>query len=248
MEILPHLFERPPDGLRLGTDEIHIWFSVLNQSVPEINKFYLTLSADERERAGRFHRYQDKRRFIVRHGILRMILGCYLDVEPGELRFKEGENGKPEIDGSFTKRTLQFNLSHSQGVALFAFTQNYDIGVDIEHIHDFPEMDQIVERFFSVKEKAAYQLSSVSQRRETFFKGWTCKEAFIKAIGNGLSQPLRSFDVSMAPGESSELLGIEGDLRETARWSIHNMEPIPNYAGALAVRSKLLKLKCWQWK
>ncbi len=240
-------FKLPPLGLELRDNEIHIWFGVLDQTITELYKSFLTLSADERMRGGRFYRYEDKKWFIARHGILRMILGGYLGVKPSELRFYPGKNGKPAIIETFGNGTIQFNLSHSDGVALFAFTRNHEIGVDIEHIRDISEMEQIVGRFFSIKENEAFRILPQNQKREAFFKGWTCKEAFVKAVGDGLSRPFYKFDVSLAPGKSSGLLRIEDDSREASRWSIENLKPAPDYVGAVAVRSNLLDLKCWRW-
>ncbi len=240
-------FEIPPLDLKLTDDEIHIWFVVLDQTDAELHRFMQTLSIDERMRADRFYFQKDRKWFISRHGILRTILGRYLSVQADKLRFNQGENGKPEIAGPFVRRTIHFNLSHSNGAALFAFARNHEIGVDIEYVHDMSEMEQIVERFFSIKEKEAFRALPQSQKREAFFKGWTCKEAIVKALGEGLSRPLDKFDVSLIPGESSELIGTEGDARKASRWSIQSLKPAINYIGAFAVNSNLLELKCWRW-
>ncbi len=240
-------FVNPPAKLTLGDDEIHIWFSVLDQKADVIYNFFQMLSPNERRRAGWFHCYEDKARFITRHGILRMILGHYLGVKPGEVQFYYGKNGKPAILETFGVGTIHFNLSHSNGAALFAFTRSHEIGVDIEYIHDVIEMEQIVNRFFSLNERDVFHSLPKSQKREAFFKGWTCKEAFVKALGDGLFKPLCKFDVSLVPGESSEVFRIEGNSREASRWSIQNLNPAPHYLGAFAVKSNLLQLKCWRW-
>jgi 4'-phosphopantetheinyl transferase len=239
-EMLSQSFELSSLDLKIRDDEIHIWFSVLDQTETVLYEFLQTLSSDERMRAGRFHCYEDKKRYIARHGMLRMILGGYLGVKPSELRFYLGKNGKPAIAKTSGKGTIQFNLSHSNGVALFAFARNHEIGVDVEHIRDIPEMEQIVERFFSRKEKEAFRSLPLSQKREAFFNGWTRKEAFVKALGDGLSRPLYKFDVSLIPNESADLLRIESDSREASQWSIQNLNPAPNYKGAFAVKSHFI--------
>lgn len=232
----------------LPADEIHIWYGFLDQSESEYLSFIQTLSIDERMRAGRFHFQEDRKRFIARHGMLRMLLGCYLGVKASEIQFYHGKNGKPAITETFGKGTIQFNLSHSNGVALFAFARNHEIGVDIEHIRDTPEIEQIMEQFFSIKENEVMRSLPGSQKREAFFNGWTCKEAFVKALGDGLSLPLDKFDVSLVPGESAELLRIEGDSIEASQWSIQNFKPAPDYVGALAVKSSLFEIKHLQWE
>jgi len=238
----------PPLDLKLKDGEVHIWFGALDQAVSEMDRFIHSLSIDERMRAGRFHFQKDRKRFIVRHGMLRMILGQYLSVEACELRFYQGKNGKPAITETFGNGTIQFNLSHSNEIALFAFTRGREIGVDIEYIHDISEMEQIAERFFSIKENEVFRSLPKNQKREAFFKGWTCKEAFVKALGDGLSWPLDKFDVSLVPGEPANLSRIEGDSRERSRWSIQNLNPAPDYVGAFAVKSRIAEIKCWRWE
>jgi 4'-phosphopantetheinyl transferase len=119
--------------------------------------------------------------------------------------------------------------------------------VDIEHIRDTPEMEQIVERFFSIKENEVFRSLPESRKREAFFNGWTCKEAFVKALGDGLSRPLDEFDVSLIPGESAERSGIEGGSGEASQWSIQNLKPAPDYVGAFAVKSHSFEIKRWRW-
>lgn len=230
------------------TDEIHIWVVALDQQLSENIRFIQTLSTDERMRAGRFHFQEDRKRFIARHGILRKILGYYLGVKASEIRFYHGKNGKPAIIETTGRGTIQFNLSHSNGVAVFAFARNHEVGVDIEHIHDISEIEQIVERFFSLNEYEVLRSLPDSQKKEAFFNGWTCKEAFVKALGDGLSLPLDKFDVALVPGEPAELIRIESDSREALKWSIQKLKSASDYSGALAVKSHLFEIKYLQWE
>lgn len=248
LEMFSPSFKFPPLDLKLKLGEIHIWFGELDQAVPELYRFIHILSMDERMRAGRFHFQKNRIRFIVRHGMLRMILGRYLGVKASELRFYNEENGKPAITENFGNGTIQFNLSHSNGVALFAFTRDRKIGVDIEYIHDISDMEQIAERFFSINENKVLRSLPKLKKREAFYNGWVCKEAFVKALGCGLSRPLDRFDVSLVPGEPAKLLRIQGDSREASRWSIQYLKPAPDYVGAIAVKSRMLEIKCWRWE
>jgi 4'-phosphopantetheinyl transferase len=236
---IPQLLNRD-----LGTNEIHIWCASLNQPVL---RFQWLLSIDERMRAERFHFETDRKRFIVRRGILRMILGHYLDIEPSRLQFCYGENGKPALADIFGKGTVQFNLSHSEGVALYAFTRDREIGVDIELIRDISEMEQIAERFFSTREKAVFHTLTNSRRKKAFYNCWTRKEAFIKATGEGLSLSLDGFDVSLAPGEPASLLRIEGDRKAASRWSIQEVETAIGFAGAVAMEGQIGRISNQQW-
>jgi 4'-phosphopantetheinyl transferase len=119
--------------------------------------------------------------------------------------------------------------------------------VDIEHLSEISEKELIAERFFSRKEYDSIRSLPEEQKRESFIKGWTCKEAFIKALGDGLSHALDKFEVSMIPGEPAKLLRVEGDSREASRWSMQYLQPAPDYVGAFAVKSLMFETKLWRW-
>jgi 4'-phosphopantetheinyl transferase len=240
-------FKVPPLDLKLTADEIHIWFAVLDHPASRLHRFIQTLSTEERTRADHFCFERDRKSFIVRRGLLRTILGFYLNVAPSRLRFRCAKDGKPELMDISGKESVHFSLSHSEGAALFGFARDREIGVDIEYMRDISEMDQIAEQFFSIKENEVFRSLPKSQKREAFFRGWTCKEAFIKALGEGLSRPLDGFDVSLVPGEPAKLLGIEGDSKEASRWSIQELKPALGFATALAVEGNNLAFRCWQW-
>lgn len=208
-----------------------------------------TLAPDERERAERFHFERDRWRFVVGRGVLRTILGCYLELEPGQLKFCCGPYGKPGLAKmpSTRENRLYFNLAHSQGLALYAVTREHEIGVDVEYIRAIPEMEQIAARFFSAQENAVLRSLPPGQRQEAFFNCWTRKEAYIKAIGDGLAQPLAEFNVSLAPGEPTRLLSIKGDVQAAALWSVQALTPAPGYVAALAVKGHEGQLKYWRW-
>ncbi len=231
----------------MSTDEIHVWIADLDQSEAQLDKLIQTLSPEERRRAEKYHFERDRKRYLLRHGILRAMLGLYLHVAPGRLNFRYGKNGKPAIADPFDEGTLHFNLSHAKGMALFAFARQTEIGVDIEHMSEISEIELIAERFFSRKEKESIRSLPEEQKRLFFIKGWTCKEAFIKALGDGLFRALDSFEVSMIPGEPAKLLNVDGDPREASRWSMQYLQPAPDYFGAFAVKGLMRETKLWRW-
>jgi len=241
-------FEIPPPRLILGTDEIHIWVAVLEQPVSRLHRLAETLSSEERMKADHFHFEKDRRYFTARRGILRTILGSYLNAESSLVTFRYGRYRKPELNDAFGNGRIHFNLSHSDWVAVFAFARDCEIGVDIEFLRDISGMEQIVEHFFSVRENELFGALGENQKREAFFKGWTCKEAFIKAVGDGLYRPLNRFEVSLLPGEPTKVLRIEGDAGEACRWSIQELNPAPNCVGALAIKAQRFETKCWRWE
>lgn len=236
-----------PDTVRLGSDEVHVWCAALDLEASSVRNLQRTLSADERARAERFYFCKDRERFIVARGLLRVILGCYLDMEPGQLRFCYRPHGKPTLAKGSGMGELRFNLSHSHGFALYAIARGREVGVDLERLRPHLEDEQIAERFFSPREIAALRALPPNMRLEAFFNCWTRKEAFIKARGEGLTLPLDQFDVSLAPGEPAAFLSINGDRQEASRWLLQGLAPGPSYVAALAVEGHDLRIKCWQW-
>ena len=241
-------FVTPPPRLMLGTDEIHIWVAVLEQPVSRLQRLAETLSGEERIKADHFHFERDRRYYTARRGILRAILGSYLNVDSSLLTFRLGKYRKPELSGTFGNGRIHFNVSYCDWIAVFAFTRDREIGVDIEFLHDISGMEQIVERLFSARENELFRSLGEDQKREAFFKGWTCKEAFIKAVGEGLFRPLDRFDVSLLPGGPTKLLRVEGDAGEARAWSIQDLKPVPNCVGALAVKAHRFEIKYWRWE
>jgi len=206
-----------------------------------------TLTLDERARARRFRFPRDRDRFIVARGVLRAILGRYLGVDPGRLRFRYSPYGKPALAGPFEDEGIRFNLAHSQGIALYAVSRGREVGIDVEYVRADLADERIAERFFSPREVATLRAVPAEQRREAFFHCWTRKEAYVKARGEGLSLPLDQFDVSLAPGEPAALLSTPGDPPEVTRWSLQALNPGPGYVAALAVEGNGWRLRCWQW-
>jgi 4'-phosphopantetheinyl transferase len=233
--------------LTLSNAEVHVWRAVLDPPALWIERLQRTLSADEVQRAARFHFARDRRRFIVARGALRDILGRYLGVPPSALEFRYSVYGKPDLAGVADGQRLCFNLSHSYEMALFAITCDRDVGVDIEHLDRAIACEEVAERFFSARERATLRALPADVQHRAFFNCWTRKEAYIKAHGEGLSLPLDQFDVSLAPGEPVALLATHGDPQETLRWSLQALTPGPGYVAALAVEGQGWQLSCWQW-
>lgn len=237
----------PPAHLTLSSNDVHVWRATLDQPAGRVRQLAQTLSEEERMRAEHFHFEQDRKRFIVGHGVLRTIIGLYLGTEPSLLQFCYGPHGKPYLAERFSEGTLRFNLAHSHELALYAFTRGREIGVDLEYIRYMPDVEQIAASFFSARENAVLHALPTSQKQEAFFNCWTRKEAYIKAIGNGLAQPLDKFDVSLAPGEPARLLSVEGDTEEASRWSLKALTPAPGYVAALAVEGHNWRLTYWHF-
>jgi len=233
----------PRGELSLSSDEVHVWRAFFDQETSHINELVRTLSKNERLKAKRFYFQKDQRRFVITHGILRKMLGQYLNIEPNRLKFSYGSHGKPTLNRIPDGHSLCFNMSHSNGLALFAFTWGRRIGVDVEYVRSMPDIEEIAERFFSPRENAVFRTVPAGKKLEAFFNCWTRKEAFLKANGDGLSRSLDSFEVSLALGEPARLLSVEGDLHEASRWSLWALVPASRYIGALAVEGSFIHLR-----
>ncbi len=237
----------PANALAIGRDEVHVWQATLDRTPSELQSLFDSLAADERARAGRFHFDRDRVRFVVARGVLRAILGRYMNRAPVSLSFRYGSHGKPALAGEADGDAICFNLSHSNGVALYAIARHRAVGVDLERIRfDLPVVE-IAERFFSRREVAALRMLPSEQQHQAFFCCWTRKEAYIKARGEGLSLPLDQFDVSLAPGEPAALLGTQRDPSEATRWTLAELASGPGYVAALAAEGHGWRLASWQW-
>lgn len=235
----------PPD-VRPGRDEVHVWRVSLARDDSEVERLWAALAPDELERARRFHFERDRRRYVVARGVLREILGRCLGLAPGLIRFAYNEYGKPSLRED--AGGLRFNASHSAGAALYACTLGREVGIDIELLRDDFASFEVAERFFSEAEVRSLGSLPAHLRTQGFFNCWTRKEAYIKALGEGLSHPLNSFSVSLAPGEPARLISTDTDRLEAARWSIVDLRPFEGYAAALAIRGSDPEIQCWDWQ
>ena len=223
-------WSKPPASPSLQPGEVHVWRISLEQHGDVLDRFRATLEADELERAGRFYFEKHRRHFVVGRGFLREVIARYLQAKPETLRFVYGAYGKPALAG---EQSLRFNMSHSHEVALLAVARSAELGVDVERVRvDFASED-IARLYFSRVEVDTFNALPNEQQVAAFFRCWTRKEAYIKAIGKGLSQPLDAFDVTLAPGEAAALLRAEED--DASRWALSDIDVGAGYAGALAV-------------
>jgi 4'-phosphopantetheinyl transferase len=240
-------WEPPPANANLLQHDVHIWCAWLDQAIANVEWLAQTLSTDERMRAERFRFEQDRQRFIIGRGLLRTVLGYYLGVEPGQLHFCYGRYGKPALAEMFGTSALRFSLAHAHGLALYTVSRERELGVDLEHFRRVAETEQIVDRYFSEREKAVFRGLAADKKQEAFFTYWTCKEAYLKASGEGLTRPLSQIDVSLVPGEPARLMSIDGDVKEASRWTLQELRPAPGFVAALAVEGQGWRLSCWNW-
>jgi 4'-phosphopantetheinyl transferase len=216
---------------------VRVWQARIDRLAPHIQEFEPFLHPDEQARAGRCRSSRHRAEFVIRRGLLRVILGHCLGVEPGALQFEYGPQGRPAIARPACGRSLHFSLSHSYGAALYAVVWGRAVGVDLERVRLLSEAEQIADQFFSARESRALRELPGSEKVQGFFNCWTRKEAYLKATGQGLAHGLDDFSVSLAPGEPARLLEVQANPAEIARWSFHELLPTPGYAAALCVQA-----------
>ena len=203
---------------------------------PEIIPALVELLDDaERDRANRFVFKRDRFRYIVGRARLRQGLSARLGLRPEAVELVYGKRGKPMLASQFASLDLRFNLSHSEDIAIYAFSVGREIGIDVEAVRMVPDADAIAARFFSPREYEAYLNLNLRDRAQGFFNCWTRKEAFIKALGDGLYYPLDRFDVSLAPGEPAKILRVEKTPGDHCGWRVENLSPAPGFVAAVVV-------------
>jgi 4'-phosphopantetheinyl transferase len=238
----------PKSSPTLADAEVHLWRAALDQPEQVIEALSAHLADDERQRADRFVFERDRRKFIVGRGALREILAGYTGQAPAEIGFTYSSTNKPSLVNRSAVGELEFNLSHSHECVLYALTRRRMIGVDVEWLRPIPNADGIVARYFSVTEIESFQRLSPAQRDEGFFNGWTRKEAYVKALGQGIGHPLDQFSVSLIPGEPARLYAVQNDPGEVERWSIQAFQPFPGYVAALIVEGQDWTCHSWEWR
>jgi 4'-phosphopantetheinyl transferase len=219
----------------------------LDPPAHHVERLQDVLSAPERVRAGQFSFQRDRTRCIVARGLLRVILGRYLAIPPEHLRLHSGGTGKPVLPVS-QGRGIEFSVSHSHGLVVYAVACGRRIGVDIERVRAVASWAGVTGRVFSPREQAVFRSLPPDQQRAAFFRAWTRKEACAKAWGQGLSCPLGRIDVSLGPVEPGRPLSIHGDPGASGRWSLQDLAPAPGYAAAVAAEGgDVLSLSRVQW-
>jgi 4'-phosphopantetheinyl transferase len=231
-----------PAELNLTDSELHIWRASLRLDAAVLRRLEAHLSPGERSRAERFHFDRDRDRYVGARGILRELLGSYLSQDPAELELSYGPQGKPAVRNNDPQKRIQFNLSHSHDLAVYAFARNRELGIDLEPIQPEFADGNIAERHFSARELDEWDRLIPELRAEAFFLCWTRKEAYVKARGEGLQIPLASFSVTLTPGQPEELHSTD-----SARWQLHSFQPAPGYAAAVVGEGKDWRLLQWGW-
>ncbi|MEM9162276.1 MAG: 4'-phosphopantetheinyl transferase superfamily protein [Cyanobacteria bacterium P01_F01_bin.4] len=223
----------PPDPITLNPDQIHIWRIWLGQQSPLT--YQSCLSAEEHTRANRFKFDRDRTRFIQSRGSLRHLLSRYLGCSAAEVTFTYGEYGKPQISND---PTLTFNLSHSEDLALCAVGYSQCLGIDLEYLRAITHFESLSRRCLCDSELQAIHPLAAPQAQQQFLQYWTCKEAYLKALGCGLTQSLQSVEVQLTP--------VAKLLSPAHPWQLKILDPAPDFVAAV-VSEKQVQVTQYEW-
>lgn len=196
---------------QLNDGEIHIWLNYLNIHQAKLKHLYPLLSDAEKARSEQFKFFKDRKHFIASHGFLHTVLGYYLDTPAEDIQFSYGHNGKPAILEEQNPAQIQFNMSHSNTLAILAVCKQQQLGIDIEFMQRKTDWQGVGKRFFTAKEQQAIAGLPEDQQKEAFFRVWTRKEAHMKVTGEGLHLPPSRFEVTVPPAEAAYLGNTEGE-------------------------------------
>jgi 4'-phosphopantetheinyl transferase len=236
-----------PARLKLNEGEAHVWRASLDQPRGTIERLLTLLSQDELERAERFYRPLHRDNYVVARGVLRSIISRYLSFPPASLHFTYSYYGKPSLSPEENHYGLSFNLSHAGQLALYAFTRGLAVGIDVELLREEFASIEIAERFFAAEEVATLKSLPDEIQTRAFFNCWSRKEAYIKALGEGLSHPLHDFTVAFSPHSEAALVAVRNGPAELSRWKIYDLPAGDHYAAALVIEHPSPTLKHWQW-
>ncbi|MBD2344728.1 4'-phosphopantetheinyl transferase HetI [Anabaena subtropica] len=232
-----HTWLPQPTNLTLFPDEVHLWRIHLDQPESQLQHLGATLSSDELARANRFYFPEHRQRFTAGRGILRSILGRYLGVEARQVKFEYESRGKPILADNQTG--LLFNLSHSQDLALCAVNYTRQIGIDLEYLRPTSDLESLAKRFFLPREYELVRSLPDEQKQKIFFRYWTCKEAYLKATGDGIAK-LEEIEIALTPTEPAK-------LQTSPAWSLLELVPDDNCVAAVAVAGFGWQPKFWQY-
>jgi len=240
------IWQKTPAQLELSRKYIDVWRTSLDLPQQQIDSYRSLLHTEELARASRFKVDRKYREYIISRGLLRRILGLTLGLDPGAIAFTYSEHNKPDLDMCWHGMPVCFNVSHSHEMTLIAVTLDRLVGVDVEFVRHNVEFKKLAKRFFSVRETHDLDSYTDATLPPAFFSCWTRKEAFVKALGDGIAFGLKEFSVSVNPSDREVALTTHWDRDQAKNWSLLNIQAGPEYIAALAATGPGYEIRCWE--
>lgn len=228
---------KPPE---LASDRVHVWHLNLAGDDETYRKCWDILTNEERERARQFRIDKLQHRFILCRGQLKLLLSAYLSIHPRRIEFVIGKQGKPRLAGTSIDQGLAFNLSHSGTIGLLALAYDRALGVDVEVWREIRNIEGLVARCFAPGEKAYWHSLGNCERKKGFYRIWTCKESFVKAVGKGISLGLNQCAVEIA--EKVKFAGIPKKYGLPRQWQLQEIEMSSGISAALTINNPPCKV------
>jgi 4'-phosphopantetheinyl transferase len=225
--------------IALDEGSVHVWRIDVRQPPRVFEELRSLLSRDEEDRAALYRFDPARESFVATRAALRSLAGSYLGIDPRDVTFAYTAKGKPEVPG------LSFNASHAGDVAVAAFARSGSVGVDVEEMRPDRDLRALARRFFAPAENAALDLLDGQALVAAFYRCWTRKEAFVKAVGEGVSFDLRRFVVSVEPG--ARIVSIDGDPEAAAAWWAADVSPRGGYVAAVVASAPVADLSVRDW-
>ncbi len=233
------MWQEAPSQLRLNPNVTHLWLIDCQDYSTQITDLLTILSPEEHRKADRFKFDIHRERFIINRANLKIILSKYLQISAHKVLFQYGEKGKPSIDDSLNHCHLKFNLSHSENLAIYGISQNL-IGVDIEKINPKVSCEELAERFFCPSEFQAISNLAYPENYRAFYLAWTSKEAYLKAIGEGLAGGLDSLELALNISKNqAKIISIQGKQDHINDWQLSNFTVESDFIFSIAIRRNL---------
>ena len=217
-----------------SAQDVHVWQWDLDACGGDFDRYWDTLSTQERERADKFRFERHRRRFVAGRGELRRLLGRYLGLSPWEVALAYGPDGKPFCTNPPAGSRICFNLSHSESAAALAISSGFELGIDVEHVRPIEESMPL--EVFSARERAEFAALPDARRQEVFFETWARKEACLKALGTGFTLPPAHFEFDLSIRGDTTPRFVGGDAEEATHWRIGALSFSATCAAAVAAR------------
>lgn len=242
-----YLWPDGPGSPILGEGDLHLWLADLDCPPEKASSISAYLSDDELARAARMKLDSVKKQFLIRRSLLRKLLGRYLHASPELIEFCAGPYGKPRLSDCHLNLQIEFNLSSSSSMVLFAFRLTQPIGIDMEWLDPDFDYQGVVSSYFSAEELAELQSLEPIQRRSGFYRLWVRKEAYLKGLGTGFSQP--DPPQGLAPLYAGYLSDASPSFASVnpQQWLIYDLVLPAGYLGALAVIGPFRTVYCWKY-
>ena len=240
------LWQPAPPRLALSPHHTDIWLTSTRLAQRQVQAYQRLLTQNELARAQKFKSAEKREEYIVTRGLLRQVLAQVAGLSLAGIDFHPGAHGKPLLERARFGESVAFNVSHTQGLALVALAAHGRLGVDLERVRTEVAWPRLAQRYFSAAECRALRSHTGETARRAFFSCWTRKEAFVKALGAGVSYGLREFDVSVGPDEERVALSLRDQHEDAAGWLLKNIPAPAGYVAAVAIDRPATQFRFWR--